>query len=50
MIEGISFQVCKLSGRYFFKLLNVLCLQHVGAYIFKEVIDLHECISSLLWQ
>jgi hypothetical protein len=33
-----------------FKPLHVLCLKLVEAYISKEMIDLREYISYLLWQ
>jgi hypothetical protein len=47
-IKGISSQFCILSRRYHFKLLNMICLQLAGAYISKEMTNLHECIPYTL--
>jgi hypothetical protein len=33
-----------------FKLLNMICLQLAGAYIFKEITNLHKCIPYTFWQ
>jgi hypothetical protein len=44
-MEGISYQVCILFDNIHFKPLHVLCLQLIGVYISKKVIDLHEYIT-----
>jgi len=48
-MEEISSQVCNCLDDIRFKPLYVLCLQLVGAYISKEMINLCECISYPLW-